>query len=136
MGQKGKARVVGKIFLPDTNVLIFALAGKKPYSEWMGVWIKEKRLVLSAIVVAEFLAGARHEEEVNFRQLLENFKVLPVDSIVAQVGASFRKDFKRKKKKVWLSDCLIAATCKVFGATLVTFDKSDYPFVDINIKSG
>lgn len=114
--------------------MIFALAGKKPYSDWLSGWIKEKRLVLSAIVVAEFLSGARREEEIVFRNLLENFKVLPVDSIVAQVGASFRKEFTRKKKRVWLSDCLIAATCRVFGAILVTFDKKDYPFDEIDIK--
>lgn len=134
MGQKDKAGMVGTTYLPDTNVLIFALAGKKPYSEWLRSWIKERKLILSAIVVAEFLSGARDEEEIVFRDLLENFKVLPVDSIVAQVAASYRKKFKKKAKRVWLSDCLIAATCSVFGVTLVTFDSRDYPMEDVNIK--
>ena len=97
--------------------------------------MEEKSLVLSSIVVAEFLSGATKDEEIAFRSLLENFEVLPVDSIVAQVGASYRKEFKTKEKKAWLSDCLVAATCKVFGVTLVTFDRKDYPMKDIEIIS-
>lgn len=127
--------MVEKFYLPDTNVLIYALAGEKPYASWLKKWIVEKRLVLSSIVVAEFLSGATTEEELAFRRLLENFKVLPVDSLVAQQAASYRKIFFKKKKKVWLSDCLIAATCKLYGATLVTFNKADYPMPDIEVLS-
>lgn len=125
--------MVTKLYLPDTNVLIYALSGKNPYSSWLKKWIEDKSLTLSAIVVAEFLSGATKDEEITFRSLLENFEVLPVDSIVAQVGASYRKEFNTKEKKVWLSDCLVAATCKVFGATLATFDRKDYPMKNIEI---
>ena len=38
-----------------------------------------------------------------------------------------------KTKKVWLRDCLIAATCKIYGAAFVTYDKKDYPMKDIKI---
>lgn len=127
--------MVNKLFLPDTNVLIYALAGKTPYSSLFKNWIEEKRLVLSAIVVAEFLSGATKDEELAFRAILENFEVLPVDSVVAQVGALYRKEFTTKEKKVWLSDCLVAATCKVFGTVLVTFNKKDYPMKDIEVLS-
>lgn len=125
--------MVTKFYLPDTNVLIYALAGKSPYSDWFAIWIKGNKLVLSAVVVAEFLSGATKDDEIAFRILLENFEVLPVDSVVAQVGAEYRKKYSRKEKKIWLSDCLIAATCKVFGAVLVTFDKKDYPMEDVEI---
>ena len=125
--------MVNKLFLPDTNVLIYALAGKYPYSSWLKKWIEEKSLTLSSIVVAEFLSGATYDEEIAFRNLLENFEVLPVDSIVAQVGAAYRKEYIRKKKKIWLSDCLVASTCKVFGVILATFDRKDYPMKDIEI---
>lgn len=125
--------MVTKFYLPDTNVLIYALSGRRPYSDWLTAWIKGNKLVLSAIVVAEFLSGAAKDEEIAFRILLENFEVLPVDSVVAQIGAEYRKKFKEKEKKIWLSDCLIAATCKVFGAVLVTFDKKDYPMEDVEI---
>jgi len=127
--------MVAILYLPDTNVLIYALAGKEPYASRFKNWMEEKSLVLSSIVVAEFLSGATKDEEIAFRSLLENFEVLPVDSIVAQVGASYRKEFKTKEKKAWLSDCLVAATCKVFGVTLVTFDRKDYPMKDIEIIS-
>ncbi|KKR86192.1 MAG: PilT-like protein [Candidatus Woesebacteria bacterium GW2011_GWB1_41_10] len=135
MGKKDKKRMVDKYFLPDTNILIYALSDRQPYSSWFAKVIKEKKLVLSSLVVAEFLSGATKEEEISFRLLLENFDVLPVDSVVAQVAAQYRKKFLQKKKKVWMFDCLIAATCKVFGATLATFDKKDYPMGDIKVIS-
>ena len=123
-----------KIYLPDTNVLIYALAGKTPYSTLFKKLLDDKRLVMSAVVVAEFLSGAHKDEELAFKNILESVEVLPVDGAVAQIAASYRREFKRKFKKVWLTDCMIAATCKVFGATLVTFDPKDYPMTDIDVK--
>lgn len=133
MAAPTSSRMVAKFYLPDTNVLIYALAAKKPYSTWLKNWIENESLVLSSIVVAEFLSGATESEEILFRDILENFKVLPVDSIVAQTAANYKKIFSKKKKKVWLSDCLIAATCQVYGAVLATFDKKDFPMKDIEI---
>ena len=121
------------LYLPDTNVLIYALSGVKPYSGWLEKWIRNNKLVLSSIVIAEFLSGATKNEEKYFKVLLERFKILPVDENVAQVAAGYKRKFGKKSKKIWLSDCLIAATCKVFGAVLVTADRRDYPMRDILI---
>ena len=120
-------------YLPDTNVLIYALSGKEPHHTSVNTWIEENQLVLSSIVTAEYLSNATSQEEAPFRKLMQICRVLPVDADVALQGALYRKQFTRKQKKVWLIDCLIAATCKVFGATLVTSDKRDYPMIDIPI---
>ena len=122
-----------KLYLVDTNVLIYALAGKKPWANLVKDWIKKKQLALSSMVVAEFLTGASEEEAKIFEALLDKFGSLPIDTITARLAAEYRKKFLKKGRKLKLPDCLIAATCKIYQATLVTFDASDYPMKDISI---
>ena len=86
-------------FLPDTNVLIYALKGIEPYSSWFKKNIQEKNLKISVIVVAEFLQGATKEDEIILRLLLDNFGCWSVDRKVAEAGASYKKSFAMKTKK-------------------------------------
>jgi len=120
-------------YLVDTNILIYALAGKNPWANLMKKWIKEKRVALSSIVVAEFLTGATDEEARVFEALLDRFNSLPVDTATARLAADYRKKFFKKGRKLPLFDCLIAATCKLHKTTLVTFNTTDYPMKDISI---
>lgn len=120
-----------KLYLVDTNVLIYGLAGKPPWANLLKKWIKQKSLALSSIVVAEFLCGATKNEAKIFEALLDKFGSLPIDTAVARLGADYRKTFLAKKRKIKLPDCLIAATCKLYGAILVTFNPKDYPMKDI-----
>lgn len=119
------------LYLVDTDVLIYALAGKKPWAELVQKWIEQKELGFSAIVVAEFLSGATEEEIRIFEALLDKFGSLPVDTATARLAADYRKKFLQKGRKLSLADCLIAATCKLYKATLVTFNTADYPMRDI-----
>lgn len=124
-----------KPILLDTNVLILALAGKEPYAAFLKKTIEEKTLLLSAIVVAEFLSGATEEEEKLFSALTGEFPVVSVDLPVSQLAAFYRKKYRSTGRKLKLPDCLIAATAKAYRATLITLDKSDYPQEDIEIVS-
>ncbi|MBL7078320.1 type II toxin-antitoxin system VapC family toxin [Candidatus Shapirobacteria bacterium] len=124
-----------KLYLIDTNVLIYALAGKNPWAKWVERWIGAKQLVLSSIVVAEFLTSATDSEAKIFEALLDRFGSLPVDTTVARLAADYRKRFQKKGRKLKLPDCLIAATAKLYRATLVTFNSKDYPMKDIKIFS-
>ena len=120
--------------LPDTNVLILALSKKEPYASLISQLIESNKLVLSSIVVAEFLVGVDDEEEKIFNLLLNRFQVLSVDLAVAQIGAFYRKKYLKSGYKLKLPDCLIAATCKVHQVKLATLNKKDYPMVDIQFQ--
>lgn len=122
-----------KIILPDTNILIPALAKVEPYASFLHDAIEKNHLVLSVIVVAEFLVKATEEEERIFNALTKKIKIIPVDLAVAQLGAFYRKNYLKKGKKIPLPDCFLAATCKVYNLTLCTLDKKDYPFKEIRI---
>jgi len=130
--QKDKESMVS--YLADTNVLVYAFKGIEPYAGWVRKAIEQKTLFFSSIVVAEFLEGAQADEEISLKMLLDNLETLSVDRVIAEEAAKYRKLFNRKSKKIWMSDCMIAATCKVNSLTLVTADKKDYPMDDITIK--
>lgn len=124
-----------KLFLPDTNVLIYGLMDKKPYGELSRKWVREKSLALSSIVVAEFLVGATEEESDLFEALLDRFGSLPVDTAVARIAAGYRRKYLERSYKLKLPDCLIAATAKLYGAALITFNRKDFPMDDIEVLS-
>jgi len=83
--------------------------------------------------VAEFLSGASEEEAKIFAALLDKFGSLPVDTAVARIAAGYRREFLQKGRRLSLADCLIAATCKLYQTTLVTFNTADYPMKDISL---
>lgn len=119
------------LFLPDTNVLIYGLAGHSLCAQFLREWIEQKTLTLSVVVVAEFLTQATTKEEKTFEALIDQFGSLPIDTTIARIAASYRKSFLKTGYKLKLPDCLIAATAKFYHSTLVTFDIKDFPMQDI-----
>lgn len=117
----------------DTNLLILALAGENPYADYVKKLVKQDRLVLSVIVVAEFLVGANEDEAKVFESLLSRFGAAEIDVDVARMAAFYRKKFVKLKKKVYLPDCFLAAMCKLNGYHLATLNRKDYPMKDIKL---
>lgn len=117
------------LYLPDTNIIIYALAGIDSYARSLKKAITEDSLGISVIVAAEFLSGANKDDAQVFEKLVDEFGALPVTFEIASVAAAYRQRYA--KKKVRLPDALIAATAKVHGATLVTNNLRDFPMDDI-----
>lgn len=122
-----------RFYLADTNILIYAYHGQPPYSEKVKGWIENKALLISAIVAAEFLSGANATEQELFEALLDRFGAVPVDTAVARIAADYKRQFKNRKPRLKLPDALLAATAKLYGATLVTENTKDFPMKDIAI---
>ncbi len=119
--------------LPDTNVLINYFEGKEPDRSFVVDLITEDRLSISPITVAELRPNQTKEEKEQLTELVINSHIFPVDVEIALQAGTYRQEFSRKTKKVYLIDCLIAATCKVHNLTLVTNNLQDYPMKDIKI---
>lgn len=120
-----------RLFLPDTNILIYAIKGEAPYAAKVLQWIEKKEILISAIVAAEFLSGGNEIERDKFQALIDKFGTAPVDTAIARIASEYKIKLARRKPKLRLPDSLIAATAKLYGATLVTEDKNDYPMTDI-----
>lgn len=116
------------LYLPDTNIFIYALAGRQPYAQFLGKCIATEHLAISVIVMAEFLSGARGKEVMAFERIVSYFIPLPITAQVARIGARYRKKYK---KDIKLPDALIAASCKVHEAILVSNNLQDFPMDDI-----
>jgi predicted nucleic acid-binding protein len=121
------------MFLLDTNILILGLAGQSPEADVLRKVIEKDSLVFSPIVVAEFLTNASDSEKKVFNLLLSRFALITVDEQVARAAAMYRKKFSEKKKKVFLLDCFLAASCKINKLTLITNNTADFPMKDIKI---
>lgn len=116
------------LYLPDTNIFIYALAGVSPYAEFLRKCIIQERLGISVIVIAEFLSGAERKEGSAFEKLLSYVEPLPITGDIAIKAAYYRKQYKKELK---LPDALIAASCKVYRAIFVSNNLRDFPMGDI-----
>ena len=121
------------MFIPDTNILIYAFAGKEPFASLLVGWVRKKTLALSVIAISEFIVGATDEETDRLNRLTESVVIYKIDYEICKLAAIYRKEFLRKKKQAFLLDCMLAATAKVHNLTLVTVNKADFPMKDIKI---
>lgn len=120
-------------YLLDTNIVLEAFWGKEPIAEAVKEWISEGQITVSAITVAEVLSKATKAEKEKLDLLIDQFGSLPADTTVARLAGEYRVEFSRKNKRVYLLDCLIAATAKLYDLTLVTKNITDYPMKDIEV---
>lgn len=119
-------------YLPDTNILIQAFNSLGIEAQFLNKAIQKKKLLLSSVVIAEFMSKANDQELASLEKLLKVFPVLIVDEKIAREAAQYRRD-SLKTKRVHMLDCFLAAQAKVNKLTLVTNDKSDFPMTDISI---
>ncbi|OGM26154.1 hypothetical protein A3D00_02935 [Candidatus Woesebacteria bacterium RIFCSPHIGHO2_02_FULL_38_9] len=120
-------------YLLDTNIIIESFRGYEPVSSKVSEWVTNGKIAISAITLAEFLSKASKEEEEKINLLISKFGVLPINQTLAEIAGKYRKEFVEKKKKVYLMDCLIAATAKLYNLKLITRNVKDYPMKDIEV---
>lgn len=120
------------MYLLDTNVFILGLRGEEPEANVLKKAIQNNKLVISSVVVGEFLSKVTKQEAKSFYVLVDMFKVLSIDKEVAMVAADYRKT-SLKTKRIHLLDCFLAAQAKINRLTLVTNNKSDFPMTDIKV---
>lgn len=120
-----------EIYLPDTNIFIYAFHAEEPYARRCSEWITQKTLAISAIAAAEFLSGGDDLERDKFQALIDKFGTLPIDTTVARIAGDYKRRYSGSKPGLRLPDALIAASCKLYGSILVTNNPNDFPMDDI-----
>lgn len=120
-------------YLLDTNIIIESFLGKQPTANLVKAWIQKGEIAISAITVAEILSKASLLEKEKLRLLTSRFGILPIDEVTAEIAGNYRQRFSAKKKRVYLLDCLIAATAKLYNLQLITRNTKDYPMKDIKV---
>lgn len=127
-----KIGIVPKILL-DTNVILAAFWGKEPIASVVKSWIESGQIAISAVSVGEIISKAEKTEKEKLSLLISKFGVLPIDQVIAEIAGYYRLEFSRKKNKVFLLDCFIAGTAKLYNLKLATMNVKDFPMTDIEI---
>lgn len=119
--------------LLDTNIFIRGIFGHEPEASFVKKCIEKKDVIISPIVIAEFYANVSADQKAIFDKLLARFTILSIDKETAQQAGEYRKQFLRKTKAAFLSDCFLAAQAKLHHLTLVTNNRADFPMKDIRV---
>ena len=108
--------------LPDTNAFIGYFKGEPNSSNIIETAILNQTLVINAIVYAEFMVGANSKQQESMKLLVDHFGIEPITQEVVDKAIAIRKSVLRKKKRVLLLDCLIAASAILTNSELITAD--------------
>lgn len=119
--------------LADSNVLIRFLNGDEPDKGFLERLLRKNELYLSPINIAEVKAKSTDKQERDLKELISIGTSLLIDEETGEQAGNYRQQFLEKTKEVYLLDCFIAASCKIYDLTLVTNDVKDYPMKDIKI---
>ncbi len=109
------------MYLLDTNILIYHLNGYEKATFLLKEHLDE--LYISVITECEVLALPKLsiEEINNIEQFIKLFKVINLDSKIAQKAAEIKRKYSIK-----IGDALIAATVIINDYTLITRNIDDF----------
>lgn len=83
-------------------------------------------LYASVITLAELYAGMRPAEREATEALMAGLTLLPITEPIARAAGTLRAH--AGPRKILLPDCLIAATAIEEECLILTFNRKDYPF--------
>ncbi len=108
----------------DSDIIIDVLRGLKSTKEKLKKLAKENDLFISGITEAEIFAGKDMEAEKKKKLVLDflsKFEKVNPDNAILQKAGEFRR-----KYKISLLDCIIAATAYKLKAKLLTRNVRDF----------
>ncbi len=120
-------------FLLDTDVIIWQLRGHEPTRELLKELGVEQPLSCSPVSVFEVWAGVRPREEAGTRELLGSLEVIPLDCEIALSAGETWRRHRAKGITLQLPDALIAATARLHGLVLVTYNRDHYTMDDVTL---
>ncbi len=88
-------------------------------------------LIISAATIQELFAGQssrNKEKEMEIRELLKNFVIIPIEPTIAEIAGNVMRD--NKKKIIQFADAQIAATAIQEKAYLATINKKDFDWIE------
>lgn len=123
-------------YLPDTNILINALAHKRGHRELLnGLVGQGHRLCCCTVVVAELFSGIRLADLPKIEQFVSLLTWYSGSPGIARRAGSLRFHYARKGVTLSLPDVLIAATALEYGLTLITENRKHFPMPELLVHA-
>ena len=124
-------------YLPDTNILIDALNGKRGQREMlMNLALQGHRLGCCVVTLAELFSGIRSADIPKVGQFVSVLHWQQTTPTIARRAARWRHDYARQGLSPALADTLIAATAVEYGLTLITKHARHFPMPKLLLHSG
>lgn len=121
------------MYLLDTDILIWALRGKKEIIDKV-LELKDKSpLGISVISIAEIYKNIFPSELTQTEDYLSQHIQFDVNAKIARSAGFYWQHYAKKLKNLSLTDCLIAATSNINDAILVTLNTKHFPMQDIQV---
>ncbi|MFY9484156.1 MAG: PIN domain-containing protein [Patescibacteria group bacterium] len=117
--------------LLDSNILIYYLQDQQPYADAVEQWIQQGTVAISVISIAEYLSKPPLEGTAPLEKTLSIVDVVPVTIEIAKTAGELRHRLIRKRTRVALIDCLIAATAITRDYQIATADRKGFPFKEL-----
>lgn len=116
--------------LLDTNIIIRILKNDEKYLRQMDL-IDQNDLHINPIVSLEIYYGMLDKETVKTKALIKSFTSILPDILIFRKAEELM--LANRREKVKLADCIIAATCLVYGCTLYTNNRKDFEYLGVKL---
>jgi predicted nucleic acid-binding protein len=121
-------------YLPDTNVLIDALNGKRGQKELLADLLQQgHRLACCAVTVSELLSGIRAMDLPKVEAFVAALSWYPTTPALARRAGRWRHDYARQGVTLALADTLLAATAVEYGLILLTSNRKHFPMPELQL---
>ena len=121
-------------YLPDTNILINALNGKRGQRELLNDVVKRGHgLACCAVIIGELFSGIKPADLSKVEQFISTLAWYPTSPAIARRAGRLRFEYARKGIALSLPDTLIAATALEHGLTLITDNRKHFPAPELSL---
>lgn len=125
----------GARYLLDTTVLIDVSKRSEPISSHIRELLDGPDEVgVCAVNVAEFFAGLRPEERVEWEGFIDQLEYWDMTQGVSVQAGIYRYDHARQGRALSATDALVAATAVAVGAILLTDNVKHYPMPELTVR--
>lgn len=126
------------VYMLDTNICGYIIRNKPEYIKEKLKSIETKHdIVLSSVVVAELLYGAKKKDSEKLTRLVlsfvDNFTIFDFDNTASNEYANIRVSLEKTGNIIGSNDLFIAAHAKAKDAVLVTNNTKEFERVE-NLK--
>jgi len=120
-------------YLLDTDVLIWILRGNNKIINFIEKKLKKSKPAISLLSAAEIFKNIYPKEVKPTEKFLKAHILLSINYQIAKTAGLYWKEYIKKRKKLGILDCLIAATAKCNNLKVITCNVKHFPMKDIKV---
>ena len=123
------------MYLFDTDILIWIIRGNLNVIDHVEKLTNKYPTYISTISIAEVYKNIFSSEIINTDECIYRHSVVPLDDQIAKQAGLYWRDYSKQFKNLSITDCMIAATAKLNGFTVVTLNTRHFPMKGIKIQN-